>query len=284
MLQLPPTRASSSQDVMISKPLVTSFSISSRASCPGRASLVAPRTRSITISRRRRLRHLSRSFAEATQVSSENSWNTAGHSSSNRNRTTALVSTSSRAACRDTNSTVASSTTPGSRIGFPRTKRPSKTVCWMSSERSPGTLEMQLVVPPERLVETKDMEPQPRKEMPWVVSKVWSWTSTPPLSSNRHLSTVQRQPIVPVQLLQRTSATWIGAASSKRMPNKCLTSEEVMKRPPRLAGKSHAWLTDWRAPPILTIESSWSVIGETINFLYFLQFPFKTKQKKRQKS
>ena len=125
----PHTRVSSSQDVMISKLLVTSFCISLRASCLGRASLVAQRTRSITISRRRRLRLLSKSYAEATLASSESSWSIAALSSSNRNQITALVSTSSKVACRDINSMVASSTTPGSRIGSPRTKRPLKTVC-----------------------------------------------------------------------------------------------------------------------------------------------------------
>ena len=124
MLQSLPTRVSNNQDVMILKPLVMSSSISLRASCHGRAFQVAQRTRSITISRRRRLRLLLRSYAEATLASSESSWSTAARSSSNRNRTTAPVSTSLKAACKDTNSMVASSTTPGSRIGFPRIKRP----------------------------------------------------------------------------------------------------------------------------------------------------------------
>ena len=117
------TKVLSSHDATILKRSAMSFYIWLRDSCRGRVCQAAPRMKSTTTLRKRRLRLHWKSCVGATQVSSVSSWSTAEVSSSNKSPTTGPASTSLRAACRVTSMTLESSTTPGSKTAYRKIRR-----------------------------------------------------------------------------------------------------------------------------------------------------------------
>ena len=204
---------------MTSKQLATSFCISSKVNCPGKDYLDVQRTKSITTSRRRKLRHHLKNCAKATPASSFSSWSTAARSNLSKSPTTAHASTSSRDACRGTHKTLASLTTPGSRTGSPKIKRLSRTVCSTSSARSPRLTHLVAAPTPQLVI--KATVPQRRRE----TLRVWSLINSTP--SSKPLLKAMAQLIAHLLLPQNKPRTLTEVVSSKKLPNKCSANEEV---------------------------------------------------------
>merc|ERR1711966_154152 len=79
-----PIKVRNSQDATISSALATCFCTCLWDLCHGRVSQAEARMRSTPQLKRRRLRHLSRSFAVDSHLNSKSSWNTPDLSSLNR--------------------------------------------------------------------------------------------------------------------------------------------------------------------------------------------------------
>ena len=116
--------------------LATLFSTSSEDPFPGRACPADPRPRSTLTSRRRRRRPPSRSSAEISLRSSKSSCTTVVASASPRTLTMATSSAYSKAAWRDTSSTLAPLTSSGTRTDWCSRRKPSSDRWSMSSRRS----------------------------------------------------------------------------------------------------------------------------------------------------
>lgn len=139
MRQSPLTREQSNLDATIQRLSAMFYCTSSREHCPGKDYLADLKTKSMLLSRRRRLTLPSLSFVKVTPPNFRSSWSTVVPSSLSRSPTTNSASASSKTAYLVIITMPRSSTTLGSKTDYLKIKRISRPKCSESQARRRST-------------------------------------------------------------------------------------------------------------------------------------------------